>query len=212
MRFASVPAVAAFLALAACGTSVHHVRGPDGEVAHVIRCHYAEDCYKEAAKLCLPGGYLIRTNGGNVNGALFRGSGHISSTQDIVVSCRDDLPEEPEAAPREPTAAEEAKATCEEAFGRASELAVYWARMSPGAKLLDEPPARRDFVAVCKDMPENVRRCLSSKHRDAHVDSCDAVLTRLDADHRAKIDGLFLQARPVEAAARKTDADAGSTM
>jgi len=43
-------------------------------------------------------------------------------------------------------------------------------------------------------MPENIQRCMHASYRSAHADRCDAVLLRLDAPTRDKVDGLFLKA------------------
>jgi hypothetical protein len=83
---------------------------------------------------------------------------------------------------------------CEAASTHVDEFAKYWAARSPGGKALDELPQPRDFVVVCRAMPENVQRCLHSGYVAAHLKACEAVLLRLEPPLRNKIDGLFLEA------------------
>ncbi len=85
-------------------------------------------------------------------------------------------------------------AVCEAAYAHVAEFATYWATRSEGSKPLDEAPARRDFVAVCRGMPENVQRCMHSGYLAVHGKACEAVLLRLEPTARSKVDGLFLEA------------------
>jgi hypothetical protein len=73
------------------------------------------------------------------------------------------------------------------------ETAAFWAQLYPDAKRLDEPPSPRDFLEVCRALPERVQRCLDARYRDAHPKPCLAVLRRLDAGEKNKIDSLFLE-------------------
>ncbi len=175
--------------LAAC---VHdtNVRGPDGERAHSITCSNPDQCYRRAAELCA-GGYVIRTSGGTVTGTSYKGTGSISSSTNLLVSCKSDLLDEPS-----PPAAEkpEDERMCELAHRQASDFADYFASLSAHGKRLDELPTRRAFVAVCRKLPENVQSCLHDKYREEHRKACDAVLTRLEARDRDRIDGLFFEA------------------
>jgi hypothetical protein len=54
-------------------------------------------------------------------------------------------------------------------------------------------PSPRDFVEVCRALPERVQRCLDARYREAHEKSCLAVLKRLDPGEKNKIDSLFLE-------------------
>lgn len=177
--------------LIAC-VAVTQVRGPDGETAHLIKCANTESCYEKANELC-PEGYAIRSNGSSVNGFVGRGGGSVSSTSEVLVSCKNDLP-----AATTPTAAgtgeyrEDAR-TCDAAYAFVDGFAAYWVRTSSG-KLLDEKISKRDFATTCRALPENVQRCMHEKYREAHVQACEAVLARLDTPTRQKLDSLFLEA------------------
>jgi hypothetical protein len=85
-------------------------------------------------------------------------------------------------------------AVCEAAYAHVADFATYWATHSDGSKSLDEAPARRDFLAVCRAMPENVQRCMHSGYLAVHGKACEAVLLRLEPTARSKVDGLFLEA------------------
>jgi hypothetical protein len=195
MRFASLAGVTGLFApllLTAC-TTVSRIRGPANEPAYVVRCSQSESCFAKATELC-PDGYTLQTSGKNTSGYVIRGNGSVSTRTEIMFSCEADMPAPASGKSKAATAPREDTLVCEAAFGRAMELGAYWAKSTPGSHLLDEPPTKPDFVAVCREMPEHVRRCLHSKYREAHEKSCDAVLMRLDSYHRAKIDGLYLQA------------------
>jgi hypothetical protein len=82
---------------------------------------------------------------------------------------------------------------CVAAHGSVKEMAAYWSHLYPEAKPLAEPPAERDFVEVCRALPERVQRCLDAKQREGHEKSCLAVLRRLDPSEKNKVDSLFLE-------------------
>jgi hypothetical protein len=73
------------------------------------------------------------------------------------------------------------------------ETAAFWGQLSPGAKRLEEAPSQRDFVEVCRALPERVQRCLDARYREAHDKPCLAVLKRLEPGEKNKIDSLFLE-------------------
>ncbi|MGO8996282.1 MAG: hypothetical protein ACLQVI_23465 [Polyangiaceae bacterium] len=177
------------LAATACVRDTR-VRGPDGEDAHSLTCSTAEQCYQRAARLCV-GGYVIRNSGATAMGFTPNGTGSVSSRVHLLVSCKADLAA---ASPEpEPEKSEDEQA-CESAHREASDFADYYARLTPHGKRLDSLPTRRDFVAVCRKLPENVRTCLRDRYREDHAKACDAVLTRLDPRDRDRIDGLFFEA------------------
>jgi hypothetical protein len=184
------------VSLVAC-VSVTPVRGPDGETAHLIKCPTTDACYERAAEIC-PEGYVIRSNGSTVSGSVAGGSGVVSSTSEVLVSCKNDMPvagRQPAAGPT-PEDRDDAR-TCDAAYAIVDGFAAYWVRASNG-KLLDEKTSKRDFVTTCRAMPENVQRCLHEKYRVAHAQACEAVLARLEPSNRRKIDSLFLQAPAVK--------------
>jgi len=163
------------------------VRGPDGELALSITCSNPDQCYERAARMC-PEGYVIRTTGGSVTGTSYKGTGIVSSTSNLLVSCKHDLPSDPP--PEKP----EDQRMCELAYRQASDFAGYFAALTPHGKRLDELPTRRAFVSVCRKLPESVQSCLHDKYREEHAKACDAVLTRLEDRDRDQIDGLFFEA------------------
>jgi uncharacterized protein (UPF0548 family) len=81
------------LAATAC-VSVSPVRGPDGETAQLIRCGRTEACFEKASEVC-PEGYAIRSQGSSVDGA----DGNVSSTTEVLVSCKNDIPASSSATP-----------------------------------------------------------------------------------------------------------------
>ena len=78
--------------------------------------------------------------------------------------------------------------------GRVRVLALLWVAQSHGGAALDPLPEERDFRAVCVTLPENIRRCMFEGYRVSHKDSCEAMLSRIDAPTGSKIDSLFLAA------------------
>jgi hypothetical protein len=165
----------------ACAASSYQVTGPDGEPAHSIQCP-AGDCYEKATEVC-PSGYVHRSGTG---------------TRRMLISCKDDLPSVP---PAHEGRADER--VCEAASKYTKEMAGYWGEHYEG-KLLHELPDTTDFVAVCREMPDNVQRCMHAKYREVHGEACDAVLSRLDPYHRNKVDGLFFAA-PAKATTKRSD-------
>ena len=179
------------LAVLSC-VHVTDVRGPDGEPAHLITCTGAtHDCYDKATELC-PGGYEIRSSDTRRNGPS-------SSFLEVLVSCKADMPSEPEVVATPVAPQPEAPRVCEAASTHLPAFAHYWASHAKDAEPLDDLPRPQDFVTVCHAMAENVQLCMHATYRSAHVDRCDAVLLRLDAATRAKVDGLFLKAPAVAA-------------
>lgn len=191
-RASSHALVAASLSLVAC-VSVTEVRGPDGENAHLIKCPRTESCYEKATDLC-PEGWVLRSNNSKLNVLVVNGSGSASSSTEVLVSCKNDVPStKPQAVPGDDR--EDAR-TCDAAYAFVDGFAEYWGRASKG-KRLDEKPSKRDFTATCRAVPENVQRCMHEKYREAHGQACEAVLARLEPPTRAKIDSLFLEAPAV---------------
>jgi hypothetical protein len=169
------------------------VRGPDGETAHLVSCTSTEDCYGKAGELC-PEGYLIRSNDSKAIWSPGTGGGPVLSETEVLVSCKADVtPLPPARAASAPDAREDTK-VCEAAYKYEEDLAAYWITRTPGAKRLAELPESHDFVAVCREMPERVQRCLHEHYRQAHDKACEAVLSRLDPQARGEIDSLFLEA------------------
>jgi len=185
LRFAVALAVS--VTAVACVVQDRTVVNSSGEITHLIRCQAGSSCYAAASQAC-PQGYQIR-------------SGDTTSRMTIVCDGEGEPRAEPVAA--EAVANDDPRTdtrTCEAASKYTKELGVYWA-LHAEAKLLAELPSQRDFIAVCREMPENAQRCLHAKYRDAHGDACDAVLSRLDPFLRLKVDALFLaapQAKPVK--------------
>jgi hypothetical protein len=118
-----------------------------------------------------------------------------------VTSCTEDR-EEVQAAVSRPALTDPAglppredSQVCEAVFAHVDKFAPFWAARSPGAKALDELPQQRDFVAVCRSMPENVQRCMHAGYVAVHQKACEAVLLRLPPPLRTKVDALFLEAQ-----------------
>jgi hypothetical protein len=110
----------------------------------------------------------------------------------LLVTCKSNLPETAEALePEEP----EDQRACGLAFRQAADFATYYERVLPHGPRLEALPTRRDFVAVCRKLPENVQPCLHDKYREEHAKACDAVVTRLEPGDRRRLDGLFFEAQ-----------------
>jgi len=184
--------------LVAC-VNVEDVPGPDGETAHVIHCGETSGCYEKARDVC-PDGYTLRSSGSHGANAVAAGNvAFAHSSTELVVSCDADIPSHasspPPAAAQGVSSDREDARVCEAAYVHAGDFATYWASRSPGSKRLDELPERRDFVVTCRAMPEPIQRCMHDLYRQAHVQQCEAMLSRLDPSPRARIDGLFLVAQ-----------------
>jgi hypothetical protein len=167
--------------------TVRDVRGPDGDPAHLISCVRSPDCYAKAEEVC-GGDYQIKSTVGQATGRT-----------EVLVTCG--AASEPEVAdapsPVTPTSTDATRddsAVCTAASKGAADFAHYWAAHSPNAKPLPDLPEPSDFVSVCHELPAVVQRCMHAKYRAVHGKACDAVLLRLDAAERNKIDGLFLEA------------------
>lgn len=177
--------------LASCVT-VTKVNGPDGEQASLIRCPSSESCLQKATEVC-PEGYVIRTTGTNVSGFMGPNGGQVSSSKEMLISCKSDLAPAPAGALTGGESPTTNLQTCQAASRLADEFGAYWARTRPTAKLLDTRPDPADFVATCSAMPPNVQRCMHARYRAANARPCDAALQRLDPPTRAKIDALFFE-------------------
>jgi hypothetical protein len=182
----SVPLVA--LSMTACVT-VHDVRGPDGDLAHVIHCRASQDCYAKAEEVC-QGDYQITSTVAKLNGG----------QTEILVTCG--------AAPTPPPTiivaagstadpTREDSNVCGAAYAHVADFGKYWAAHSPNAKPLPELPQANDFTAACNELPGAVQRCMHSGYRAVHAKACDAVLLRLDPGQRNKVDAMFLEAPEV---------------
>ena len=185
LRLRSILASSAVL-VAAC-VRVTDVPGPDGETAHLIACRTSSDCYERATEVCGGGEYVIRSNGSTTNGA----GGAVYSSTEILVSCKSDLKSVPQEQP-----AEANLNICSAASHIEGEFATYWVDRTPGSKRLDDLPSLKDFIDVCAKMPDRVQRCLHEHWRQSHAQTCEAVLSRLDAGQRREVDALFLVAPP----------------
>jgi hypothetical protein len=176
--------------LTAC-TRVTQVKGPDGEDANLISCRNSEDCYAKARELC-PSGYVIRTSSTMPGGAMD------PSAAEILVSCKDDIPSRTAvtsaSTEKNADADRDDARVCEAASRHVDGFKSYWGSKAASTKLLAEMPEKRDFVTACRALPENAQRCMHDKYRAAHAKACDAVLTRLEAADRRRIDALFLEA------------------
>jgi hypothetical protein len=102
-----------------------------------------------------------------------------------------------------------ASKACGAVYKHASEFAPYWVAQSDGGVALASLPEERDFRAVCMTLPENIRRCMFEGYRVGHKDSCEAMLSRIDAPTRNKIDSLFLAAASAPPASPAASASAG---
>ena len=80
--------IAAFFALTGCATSTK-AQGPDGRVAHVIKCEGGiEYCWQKAGELC-PSGYdVLGSNSSAVGVPMSTGGTIVTSQQSLVVSCK----------------------------------------------------------------------------------------------------------------------------
>ena len=172
------------------------VRGPDGETAQLIRCGQTEACLEKASEVC-PDGYAIRSQGSSVSGV----DGNVSSSTEVLVSCKNDMPASPSAMTTAPMSYREDTGTCDAAYAFVDGFAAYWVHASNG-RPLDEKTSQRDFVTTCRALPERAQRCVHDKYREAHVQACEAVLTRLDPTSRRQLDALFLEASAPSAAAK----------
>jgi hypothetical protein len=194
----------ACLALAVLGATgcvyAARVTGPGGREAFRIHCSSRSQCADKAAEVC-SGAYETLSTSTEMDGYVDNGTGYAGSPHELVVACRSTTPAldggggavapPPPALPAPPPHAE--VSLCASAHASVTETAAYWAGLYPEAKRLEDPPAERDFIEVCRALPERVQRCLDAKYRDAHPKPCLAVLRRLDMGEKNKIDSLFLE-------------------
>jgi hypothetical protein len=173
------------------------VTGPGGREAFRIHCSSQSQCADKAAEVC-SGAYETLSTSTEMDGYVNNGTGYSGSPNELVVACRMTPPAldgggavtpPPPALPAPPAQA----SLCASAHTSVKETAAYWAALYPEAKRLEDPPAERDFIEVCRALPERVQRCLDAKYRGAHPKPCLAVLRRLDTGEKNKIDSLFLE-------------------
>jgi hypothetical protein len=176
-------------------------QGPDGKEAFRVHCSTPAQCAEKAAEVCA-GDYHVISSSTTMDGYANNGTGYANSPHETLVACGN-APSVASASPVVATPAAPASAkspepmkesgTCATAYGSVKETFAFWGQLSPEAKLLPESPSQRDFVEVCRALPERVQRCLDARYREAHDKPCMAVLKRLEAGEKNKVDSLFLE-------------------
>jgi hypothetical protein len=200
---ASMTRTAAALALLSATGCVYasKIAGPGGGEAFRIHCSTPEQCTEKAVEVC-GGDYQRLSSSSQMDGYANNGTGYAQTPHEIVIACRaggggtgsSSASAPPKAPPATPSAEPaSAASTCAAAHRSVKETAAFWAQLHPDAKRLDEPPSQRDFLEVCRALPERIQRCLDAGYRDAHPKPCLAVLRRLDAGEKNKVDSLFLE-------------------
>lgn len=198
-------ATLALLSTAGCVWATKAV-GPDGKEAFRVHCSTPAQCAEKAAEVCA-GDYHVVSSRTTVDGYADNGTGYANSPHETLVACGgtpsaapspSPAPAAPkpvtmEETPKPPAEAAKEGGACSVAFASVKETAGLWASLAPEAKRLDETPSRRDFVEVCRALPERVQRCLDARYREAHDKPCLAVLKRLETGEKNKIDSLFLE-------------------
>ena len=120
------------------------------------------------------------------------GTGYAGSPHELVVACRTTPPAldggGPVAPPPPTLPAPPAEVSlCASAHTSVKETAAYWAGLYPEAKRLEDFPAERDFIEVCRALPEHIQAYLEAKYRDTHAGGLLlAVLRRLDAGEKSR--------------------------
>ena len=182
----------ACVALAALGAPgcvyATKVTRPGGREAFRIHCSSPSQCADKAAEVC-SGAYETLSTSTEMDGYVDNGTGYAGSPHELVVACRTTPPAldggGPVAPPPPTLPAPPAEVSlCASAHTSVKETAAYWAGLYPEAKRLEDLPAERDFIEVCRALPERVQRCLEAKYRDAHAKPCLAVLRRLDTGEK----------------------------
>jgi hypothetical protein len=175
------------------------VTGPDGREAFRIHCADHTQCADKAREVC-SGNFEVLSDKTEMDGYANNGTGYTAAPNEVVVACRTTAAPSsqapappPSGAPAAGTATPAAGGTCAAAHATVRETAAFWGQLYPEAKRLDEAPSQRDFVEVCRVLPERVQRCLDARYRDAHTKPCTAVLRRLEPGEKNKIDSLFLE-------------------
>jgi hypothetical protein len=139
-----------------------------------------------------------------MDGYANNGTGYAMTPHEMVVACRSSSPPRASASASAPAPAPVVPAaspaeppmdgnTCAAAHGTVRDTGTFWAQLYPEAKRLEEAPSQRDFVEVCRALPDRVQRCLDARYREAHAKPCLAVLRRLEPGEKNRIDSLFLE-------------------
>jgi len=135
------------------------------------------------------------------NGRRFYCSAHsVGRDTTAQVACTEGLEAPVDDSAPAATAEDPAEKACGAVYRHASAFSPYWVAQSHGGVALGRLPEERDFRVVCMTIPENIRRCMFEGYRVSHKDSCEAMLSRIDAPTRNKIDSLFLAAAPPQPA------------
>jgi hypothetical protein len=202
MRASKTRTAAALALLSATGcVYATKIAGPSGGEAFRIHCSTPAQCTEKAVEVCASD-YERISSTSQMDGYANNGTGYAQTPHEIVIACRAGAPTAsassapaPPKAPMTTPSTEPASAasTCAAAHGSVKQTAAFWSQLYPDAKRLDEPPSQRDFLEVCRALPERVQRCLDARYREAHPKPCLAVLRRLDAGEKNKIDSLFLE-------------------
>jgi hypothetical protein len=199
--FAILPALLA----AGCTheAEVNRVQGPDGTSWLAVSCSGdMEVCWRGAAEAC-PHGYSVGDSHAVSATYGYFGSkgGYVGSTfgGDMLIQCNgspagssveyDRVQEERIAGP-EPQAD---LSTCRQAYKHVGELGSEWVRLHPDRKPVAQP-TRLEFVAVCRDLPEDAQICLQVPYRASHRSECTETIGSLDHRSQRRIDALFLRA------------------
>jgi hypothetical protein len=177
---------------------------PGAKAAFRIHCQSQAQCADKASEVCA-GEYAVIAQASTPDGYANNGSGYANSPLEITVACKSGgiPPAASAAASAAPAGAASVTPSggappadggpCAEAFASVKDTATFWSQLYPDAKRLEESPSQRDFVEVCRAVPERVQRCLDARYRAAHEKPCLAVLRRLDPSEKNRIDSLFLE-------------------
>ncbi len=204
----------AVLLLSATGCAyASRISGPGGREAFRIHCADHPQCVDKAGEVC-SNDFEILSSKTVMDGYANNGTGYAMTPHEIVVACRSpSQPRAPAPSPAPALAPGPAPAlapgpapalapsaeprvepgACAAAHASVSETATFWAQLYPEAKRLEEAPSQRDFVEVCRALPERVQRCLDARYREVHGKPCLAVLRRLEPGEKNRIDSLFLE-------------------
>jgi hypothetical protein len=178
---------------------------PGAKAAFRIHCQSQAQCAEKAGEVCA-GEYAVITQASTPDGYANNGTGYANSPLEMTVACKAGGLPAPGSAAVVASAAASVVASaaasppppadgsaCAEAFGSVQDTAAFWAQLHPDAKRLAEPPSQRDFIEVCRAVPERVQRCLDARYRAAHDKPCLAILRRLEPAEKNRVDSLFLE-------------------
>ncbi len=169
------------------------VAGPGGREAFRIHCGDQAQCLSKAGEVC-SNEFEVLSSKTVMDGYANNGTGYAATPEEMLIACRSSPPRaSASAAPAPPAEPHPEASPCAAAHASVGETATFWAQLYPEARRLEEAPSQRDFLEVCRALPERVQRCLDARYREAHTKPCLAVLRRLAPDEKNRMDSLFLE-------------------